>query len=63
MLIIIAHRILIGTAIVFGIFFTIWELSAYRQSGELGQLVIGLLTAVITVGMAYYLKHLKRFVG
>jgi len=63
MLIIVAHRILIGTAIAFGVFFAIWESVAYSRSGRLGHLAMALITALITAGMAYYLKNLKRFVG
>jgi hypothetical protein len=62
MLIIIAHRILIGTAIGFGIFYTVWEALAYRDTGEWIHLAIALATAVITAGLAYYLKNLRRFV-
>ncbi len=62
-ILIVAHRILIATAIVFGIFFTVWELAAYRRSGELRDLVIGLVSALVTVAMAYYLKNLSRFVS
>jgi hypothetical protein len=63
MLIIIAHRILIGTAICFGVFYTVWEALAYRDTHEAMHLVIAVITAVITVAMAYYLKNLRRFVS
>ena len=63
MLIIIAHRILIGTAICFGVFYTVWEALAYKESGETSHLVIAVITAVITLALAYYLKNLRRFVG
>ena len=63
MLIIIAHRILIGTAICFGLFYTGWEALAYRDTGELIHLVIAIATAAVTVAMAYYLKNLRRFVS
>ena len=63
MLIIIAHRILIGTAICFGVFYTVWEALAYRDTHEMIHLVIAVITAVITVAMAYYLKNLRRFVS
>ena len=63
MLIIIAHRILIGTAICFGVFYTVWEALAYRDTGEWIHLAIALVTAVITLAMAYYLKNLRRFVS
>jgi hypothetical protein len=63
MLIIIAHRILIGAAICFGVFYTAWEALAYRESWEVSHLVIALVTAVITLAMGYYLKNLRRFVS
>ena len=63
MLIIIAHRILIGAAIVFGVFYTVWEGLAYRRSGETSHLVIALLAALVTLALAYYLKNLRRFVS
>lgn len=63
MLIIIAHRILIGTAILFGVFFTGWQAVKYRQTGQVEHLVIAVVTALVTIAMAYYLKNLRRFVG
>jgi hypothetical protein len=62
-LIIIAHRLLIGTAICFGVFYTVWEALAYRQTAEVIHLVIAVISAVITLAMAYYLKNLRRFVS
>jgi hypothetical protein len=62
-MIIIAHRILIGTAICFGIFFTGWEVVRYRQTGHLENAIVAVIAAAVTVAMAYYLKNLKRFVG
>jgi hypothetical protein len=61
--IIVAHRILIGAAILFGVFFTGWQLVKYRQTASLEHLIVGLISAVITVGLAYYLKNLRRFVS
>jgi ABC-type Fe3+-siderophore transport system permease subunit len=63
MLIILAHRILIGAAICFGAFYTTWEALAYRQTREPSHIVIAVITAVITLGLAYYLKNLRRFVS
>jgi hypothetical protein len=63
MLIIIAHRILIGAAICFGVFYTAWEALAYRRTHEATHLVIAVVAAVITLAMAYYLKNLRRFVS
>ena len=61
-LIIVAHRILIGAAILFGLFFTGWQIVKYRQTHALEHLVVGIVAALITAAMAYYLKNLKRFV-
>ena len=63
MLLIIFHRILIGTAVVFGAGFAVWELRAYRQTGAVENLLIGLGAAVVAVVLGYYLKNLKRFVS
>ena len=63
MLIMIAHRILIGTAICFGIFYTTWEALAYRRTHDATHLLIAVISAVITLAMAYYLKNLRRFVS
>jgi hypothetical protein len=61
--IIVAHRILIGAAILFGVFFTGWQIVKYRQTASLEHVIVGLISAVITVGLAYYLKNLRRFVS
>ncbi|MGH7262608.1 MAG: hypothetical protein ACREH7_01625 [Candidatus Rokuibacteriota bacterium] len=63
MLLIVFHRILIGTAIVFGVGFAIWELLTYRQTGAVENLLIGIGAAIISGFFAYYLKNLKRFVS
>jgi hypothetical protein len=60
---IVAHRILIGAAILFGLFFTVWEAPAYRPTGHVDNLLISVVAAAITLGLAYYLKNLRRFVG
>jgi hypothetical protein len=62
-LILIAHRILIGAAIAFGILYTVWEALAFRQAGEAMHLVAALVAAVLTLGLGYYLRHLRRFVA
>jgi len=62
-MIIVAHRILIAAAILFGVFYTAWEAVAFRQTGGTSHLVTALAAAAVTVGLAYYLKNLRRFVG
>lgn len=61
-LIIVAHRILIGAGILFFAFFSVWEVLAYRRTGETGNLVGAILAVMVTLAMAYYLKNLRRFV-
>lgn len=50
------HRILITTGIVFCAGFAIW--SIWR-----GAMALGLGFAALAVGLTYYLRHLKRFIG
>jgi type III secretory pathway component EscS len=61
-LILIAHRILIGAGVLAGIFFTIWQAVKYRQTSQLEHLIVGIVAAIVTLAMAYYLKNLRRFV-
>ena len=63
MLLIIFHRILIGTAVVFGVGFAVWEFLTYRRTGAVENLLIGVGAAVISGALGYYLKNLKRFVS
>ncbi|MFQ5830732.1 MAG: hypothetical protein ACE5JD_16490 [Candidatus Methylomirabilia bacterium] len=62
MRLIVAHRILIGTAIAFGVLFSVWGVWGYSQTGEAVQLLVAALAALVTVALVYYLKNLKRFV-
>lgn len=63
MFLIIFHRILIGAAIVFGAGFAVWEFLAYRQTGAVENLLLGIGAVVVAVALGYYLKNLKRFVS
>jgi len=58
-----AHRLLIGTAIVFGLVFAIREVLDYRATGEVRALVIAVVSLVVSAALLYYLKNLKRFIG
>jgi hypothetical protein len=58
---IIFHRFLIGTAILFCAGFTVWTLRAYRSTGDSLQLLLGLAFALATLALIYYLKNLRRF--
>ena len=57
------HRLLISTAIVFCAGFTAWAAWSYGESRNGASLVLALGFAVATVALAYYLRHLKRFLG
>jgi hypothetical protein len=57
-----AHRILIGAAIGFGVFFTVWGVVRFTRTGDPGQLVLAAITAFVTGALTYYLKNLSRFV-
>ena len=58
---IIFHRFLIGTAILFCAGFAWWSLAAYRSSGSVGQLTLAIVFAIAALTLAYYLKNLRRF--
>ena len=57
------HRLLIATAIAFCAGFAVWAGWSYWQSGEALMLMTGLAFAVAAVALAYYLRHLNRFLG
>ena len=55
------HRFLIGTAILFCGGFSIWTLSNFVGDKNPVSLALFVGFAVATAALAYYLKHLKRF--
>ena len=57
------HRILIAVAILFCAGYGVYELSAFARNGETGSLLISGFFFVVTAGLTYYLRHLKRFLG
>ena len=58
---IIFHRFLIGTAILFCAGFAVWVFLDSRTSGSAGAMVLSVTFAVAAVALSYYLKNLKRF--
>ena len=58
---IIFHRFLIGTAILFCAGFAWWSQAAYRESGSAVQLALAIVFGVAALALAYYLKNLRRF--
>ena len=57
------HRFLIGTAIIFCAVFAVWAIVVYRSDGGAVPLVLGVAFALAGVGLSYYLKNLRRFLG
>ena len=55
-----AHRILIGTSVVFFVFFSGWELTNYMSAGGGWALFRSLLYIGVAVGFAVYFRTLKN---
>ena len=55
------HRFLIGTAIAFCAGFAYWSMREFSSTSNASQLVLGILFALAAIGLAYYLKNLRRF--
>ena len=55
-----AHKILIGTSIVFFIFFSSWELTNFFGAGEGWALARSILYLGVAVGFAVYFQTLKN---
>jgi hypothetical protein len=58
---IIFHRFLISTAILFCAGFAAWALNTFRSDGGTTQLVLGVTFGLAAVVLGYYLKNLNRF--
>ncbi len=56
-----AHKILISTAVVFFLFFALWELRNYSNSGESWAAFRTVLYLITSIGGAVYLMNLKRW--
>jgi len=57
------HRVLIGTAILFCLGFAGWAGVAYRAGGGTGTLALTIGFGAAGLALAYYLRHLNRFLG
>ena len=59
---IVFHRFLIVTAILFCAGFSAWTIAAWREGGGgRGTLALGVAFALAAVALAVYLRNLKRF--
>jgi hypothetical protein len=57
------HRVLIGTGIAFCGGFALWALWQFIVGGGMGTLALAMVFAALTAALAYYLRHLGRFLG
>lgn len=55
-----AYKILIGTSVVFFVFFSGWELTNYLEAGGVGALARSALYLCVAVGFAVYFRSLKN---
>lgn len=55
-----AHKILIGSATVFFLFFALWEFRNYADSGDSWAMARSVLYLLVGVGFGIYLKNLGR---
>jgi hypothetical protein len=56
-----AHKILISSAVVFFIFFSLWELRNYSDTGDNWAVFRCLLYFLVALGFGIYLKNFKRW--
>jgi hypothetical protein len=56
-----AHKILISSAVVFFVFFALWEFRNYSDSGDNWAAFRGVLYFIVALGFGVYLKNLKRW--
>ncbi len=60
---IIFHRFLIGTFILFSLAFAVWAFASFASNSDAIMLALGIFFALATVAFSYYHKNLKRFLG
>ena len=56
-----AHKILIATAVVFFLFFALWEWRRYSINGDSWAAFRTVLYLITSIAGAVYLKNLKRW--
>jgi hypothetical protein len=55
-----AHKILITTAIIFFLFYAIWEIRNYPHPGGGWALLRGMISGVVAVGLGLYLRYFLK---
>ena len=56
-----AHKILISSAVVFFVFFALWELRNHANTNDGWAIFRAILYFIVAVGFAIYFKNLKRW--
>jgi hypothetical protein len=56
-----AHKILIGSATIFFLFFAFWEWRHYTEINEYWAMWRSLLYLLVAIGFGVYLKNLRRW--
>jgi hypothetical protein len=54
------HRLLIATAIIFCATFAAWEFGQFTRSGGASRLILAIVFALLAVALSWYLKRLAR---
>ena len=54
------HRVLITAAILFDFGFTYWAILQYRETDDVKQLVLAVLSSVVTLALVAYLVYFNR---
>lgn len=62
MSIITAHKILITTAILFFLFYAVWEIRGYAAPGGASALLRGIISFVVACGLGIYLRYYLKSV-
>ena len=62
MSIVTAHKILITTAIIFFLFYAVWEIRNYPDPGGVWALVRGIISVLAACGLGIYLRYFLRSV-
>ncbi len=60
MSIITAHKILITTAILFFLFYALWEIRHYPDPGGVWALLRGIISALAACGLGVYLRYFLK---
>ena len=55
-----AHKILITTAIIFFLFYAVWEIRNYPDPGGVGALLRGSISGIAACGLGIYLRYFLK---